>query len=218
MTTLLIIGAGGHGAEIAAYAQDMSLSVLGALDDGKPEGSWHTTQILGGLQTLPSICDEHLEVHFITAFGSNAVRERVIREIESFGLRNLKPMSLKHHSAWTGFGVDVGEGTLLGPNALVTTRAKIGRHTIINVKASISHDCVVGDFCNVNPGATLCGDVELGAGCYIGAGATIIEKRKIGAGTIVGAGAVVLEDLPPGVTAVGVPARIVKRQGIPTAQ
>jgi acetyltransferase EpsM len=75
----------------------------------------------------------------------------------------------------------------------------------------VAHDCLVGDFCNLNPAATLCGNVQLGEGCSIGAGATVIEKVKIGAGTIVGAGAVVIRDLPPGVTAVGVPARVIKQ-------
>ena len=43
----------------------------------------------------------------------------------------------------------------------------------------------------------------------------MIEKVKIGAWTTVGAGAVVTQDLPAGVTAVGVPARIIKQQGMP---
>lgn len=40
----------------------------------------------------------------------------------------------------------------------------------------------------------------------------MIQGVSIGAWTIVGAGAVVTSDLPENVTAVGVPARIIKRK------
>jgi acetyltransferase-like isoleucine patch superfamily enzyme len=45
---------------------------------------------------------------------------------------------------------------------------------------------------------------------FLGIGAKVIPGVKIGAGTTVGAGAVVIEDLPENVTAVGVPARVIK--------
>jgi acetyltransferase EpsM len=215
MTPLIIIGAGGHGAEVAAYARDLELPLLGVVDDGKPRGSWHITQILGGMNDLPALCRDHAEIHYITALGDNGTRRQLVKRLECLNLPNLRPFTVHHRAAWIGAGVQLGAGTLLAPNALVTTRSIIGDHCILNIKASVSHDSIVGDFCNINPGATLCGDVVVSEGCYIGAGATVLEKRNIGAWTIVGAGAVVTQDLPAGVTAVGVPARIIRRQGIP---
>ena len=212
---LVIIGAGGHGAEVAAYAVDGNLPLAGAIDDGKPKGPWHVTRVIGGMADLPAFCREHERVRFITAFGSNALRRKVVNALLASGIVNLEAFTLRHASSWAGSSVEIGGGTLLAPNTLVTTRVTIGSHCILNVKASVSHDCVIGDFANINPGATLCGDVHAGEGSYIGAGATVIEKKRIGAWTIVGAGAVVTQDLPDGVTAVGVPARVVKRQGIP---
>ena len=214
---LVIIGAGGHGAEVAAYAVDMQLPLAGAIDDGKPKGAWHVTRVIGGMADLPGFCQEHERVRFITAFGSNALRRKVVQALVASGVANLEAFTLRHASSWVGDSVEIGGGTLLAPGTLVTTRAAIGSHCILNVKASVSHDCVIGDFANINPGATLCGDVHVGEGSYIGAGATVIEKKRIGAWTVVGAGAVVTQDLPDGVTAVGVPARIVKRQGVPQA-
>jgi maltose O-acetyltransferase len=49
--------------------------------------------------------------------------------------------------------------------------------------------------------------VQIGSNVWIGSGAIILPGIRIGANTIVGAGAVVTSDLPPGVIAVGVPAR-----------
>jgi acetyltransferase EpsM len=217
-TPLVIIGAGGHGAEVAAYASDMNWPLAGVFDDGKPPGAWHVTMLIGRLDELPQFCVKHGKVHYITAFGSNSVRREMVQRIKAMGIPNLTPCALRHSTAWTGVGVEVGVGTLLAPNALATTRAKIGAHCILNVKASVSHDCLVDDYCNINPNATICGDVRLGQGCYIGAGAVIIEKRTIGAWSVIGAGSVVTRDLPEGVTALGVPARIVKRHGVPNSR
>jgi acetyltransferase-like isoleucine patch superfamily enzyme len=55
-------------------------------------------------------------------------------------------------------------------------------------------------------------DVFLGARCIVLKGVTI------GAGTVVGAGSVVSQSLPPGVVAVGNPARVVRRLGPRTGQ
>ena len=211
MTPLVIIGAGGHGAEIASYANDMGIHLLGAFDDGRHPGPWHVTSVIGGLAGLVEFCEKHPRANYITAFGNNELRRRVTETIAGLNCSVLEPYALLHPLSWKGVLATVGEGTLLAPYSVVATRATIGNHCIINVKASVSHDSKIGDWCNINPGATICGDVEIGEGCYIGAGATVLEKRKIGAWTVIGAGAVVTEDLPSGVTAVGVPARIIRQ-------
>jgi UDP-perosamine 4-acetyltransferase len=46
----------------------------------------------------------------------------------------------------------------------------------------------------------------------LGIGVSVIPGVTIGAGTMVGAGSVVVRDLPDGVTAMGVPARIRERR------
>lgn len=50
----------------------------------------------------------------------------------------------------------------------------------------------------------------LGDSVFIGAGAKIIGSVRIGDGAKIGANAVVLHDIPPGATAVGIPARVVR--------
>ena len=54
------------------------------------------------------------------------------------------------------------------------------------------------------------GNAILGEGVSIGTAATILNEVKIGKWSIVGAGAVVTRDLPEYVTAVGVPAKVIK--------
>ncbi|HVY52162.1 MAG TPA: serine O-acetyltransferase [Devosia sp.] len=76
---------------------------------------------------------------------------------------------------------------------------------------------VIGDNCSILQGVTLGGTgkadedrhPKLGNGVLIGAGAIILGNIRIGDCARVGAGSVVVKDVPPRVTVVGVPARIV---------
>lgn len=219
MHQIIIVGAGGHGSEVACYVKELEragqVTLLGFIDDGKPVGPMVGGEVLGTMEALHDMVQLHPYARYITAFGNNALRLRVVSKLASMGLPSLVPATVVSLAAWSGLDVNIGEGTCVAPGAVLTSRVTVGRHCIINVKASLAHDTVVGDYCNINPSATICGNVTIGEGSFIGAGATVIEKRKIGAWTIIGAGSVVTQDLPDGVTAVGVPARIIKRQGIP---
>lgn len=53
--------------------------------------------------------------------------------------------------------------------------------------------------------------ITIGDNVWLGGGVVVCPGVTIGADTVVGAGAVVTEDLPAGVVAVGVPARIVRQ-------
>lgn len=68
-----------------------------------------------------------------------------------------------------------------------------------------------GTFVTCQP--TVYDAVNIGLGCWLGVGVRVLPGVEIGAATHVGAGAVVTASLPPGVIAVGVPARIVRARG-----
>lgn len=214
---VVIIGAGGHGSELYSYIQDLNvqeqrINLVGFVDEHKAPGVWGETEILGGFDALEAFLrrDSNSVLYYITAVGDNRVRAELVSKVERLGADNLPAWTLLHPGSVIGHRVEIGEGTCLAPGSLITTNVRIGKHSIINVNASISHDCQIGDFCNINPGAVICGNVTVGEGAYIGAGATIIDKVHIGEWSIIGAGAVVIDDIPPHVTAVGVPARVIK--------
>lgn len=54
----------------------------------------------------------------------------------------------------------------------------------------------------------------IGNNVLIGAGAKVLGPFTVGDNSNIAAGAVVLEEIPPDCTAVGVPARVVRRNGI----
>jgi maltose O-acetyltransferase len=53
--------------------------------------------------------------------------------------------------------------------------------------------------------------VTIGDNVWLGGGVIVCPGVTIGADTVVGAGSVVTKDLPPGVLAVGSPARVVRK-------
>ena len=55
---------------------------------------------------------------------------------------------------------------------------------------------------------------KIGRNCVIGCGAVILGDIKIGDNVKIGANAVVLQDVPDGATVVGVPATVVKMNGV----
>jgi acetyltransferase-like isoleucine patch superfamily enzyme len=59
--------------------------------------------------------------------------------------------------------------------------------------------------------------ITVGDDVWLGAGAKVLDGVTIGNRVAVGAGAVVTRDLPPGVVAAGVPARVVRERGLGTA-
>ncbi len=102
--------------------------------------------------------------------------------------------------------------------------AKIGKRFFIDHGAAvvIGETAEIGDDCTIYQGVTLGGtgkDVgkrhpTLGNNVMIGAGAKVLGPMRIGDNTKVAAGAVVLTEIPDNSTAVGIPARVVKREGV----
>ena len=102
--------------------------------------------------------------------------------------------------------------------------AKIGKGLFIDHGSGvvIGETAEIGDNCTIYQNVTLGGtgkDVgkrhpTLGNNVMVGAGARVLGPFRIGDNSKIAANAVVLEEVPPNCTAVGVPARIVKRNGV----
>ena len=96
------------------------------------------------------------------------------------------------------------------PGVIVNANAKVGRYCVLNTACSIDHDNVLDDGVQIAPGVRSAGNVHFGAMAFIGIGASLIPGVVVGTAAVVGAGAVVTENVPPGVLAVGVPARVIR--------
>ncbi|MEG3940917.1 MULTISPECIES: serine O-acetyltransferase [unclassified Microcoleus] len=76
----------------------------------------------------------------------------------------------------------------------------------------IHPDASIGPNCLIFQQVTIVSNVKIGGHVDIGAGAKIIHSITIGDHALIGANAVVLCDVPPGATAVGIPAKIIPKK------
>jgi len=132
------------------------------------------------------------------------VWHRFSHRLWNLGLKWLARLS-SHFARWAT-GIEIHPG------------AKIGRRVFIDhgMGVVIGETAEIGDDCTLYHGVTLGGTTwkkgkrhpTLEAGVIIGAGAKVLGPITLGAGAKVGSNAVVVKDVPPGATAVGIPARI----------
>ncbi len=102
--------------------------------------------------------------------------------------------------------------------------AKIGKGLLIDhgMGVVIGETAEIGDNCTIYQGVTLGGtgkDVgkrhpTLGNNVMVGAGAKVLGPFKIGDNSKIAANAVVLTEIPENCTAVGIPAKVVKKEGV----
>ena len=102
--------------------------------------------------------------------------------------------------------------------------AKIGKRLVIDhgMGIVIGETAEIGDDCLIYHGVTLGGTGKdsgkrhptIGNNVLIGTGAKVLGPFKVGDNSRIAANSVVLSEIPPASTAVGIPARVVKRKGV----
>jgi acetyltransferase-like isoleucine patch superfamily enzyme len=132
-----------------------------------------------------------------------------------------------------GCAIEVGPGG----RVVLGDRVFVGRHSVIVAqdRVEIGSDTLIAEHCTIRdqqhqidpeqrrdevdagmngrpPDAGIDkAPVFIGSLAWIGAGVRVLKGSRIGDGTIVGANAVVRGELPAGVVAAGIPARVVRR-------
>jgi sugar O-acyltransferase (sialic acid O-acetyltransferase NeuD family) len=206
---VIIIGAGGHGREVAHVLRVLAAlghrapRLLGFADDG-PVDPVLVEPFAPHLGGVIAALSEHQDVAVLGGIGDGRIRRRLVD-----GLLAAAPVV--HPSADVGSDVLLGDGTVVCAHASLTTNIEVGRHVHVGRGAAIGHDAVLGDYVSVMPLAAVSGDVRLGSGAFVGTGAVIRQGVGVGTDAVVGMGAVVLEDVPAGATVVGNPARVLER-------
>jgi acetyltransferase EpsM len=148
------------------------------------------------------------DARVIVAVGHNLVRLRLAAELAVAGWvfgNAVHPAAVVMPSATLGAGVTLCPGAILGSGA------RVGDHALINSGVVVEHDCVVEEGASISPGTRMGGRITVGRAAFIGTGVTLNPRVTVGAEAIVGAGAVVTRDVPPGMLAYGVPARMVRQ-------
>jgi sugar O-acyltransferase (sialic acid O-acetyltransferase NeuD family) len=203
MTSLLIVGAGGH-ARVVADA---------ALTTGQWQRVCFVDDALGansvlGLQIVGTSADlSHLRAGFeaaVVGIGDVRARLELLARCRQagFGLP-----AVVHRTAAVSSYSTLGPGVVVFAQAAINPGATLDEGCIVNTGATVDHDCHLESGVHVCPGAHLAGGVHVAARSWIGIGACVKQGVRIGADVTVGAGAAVVCDIEAGLTATGVPAR-----------
>jgi sugar O-acyltransferase (sialic acid O-acetyltransferase NeuD family) len=207
---LLLLGAGGHAQVVAETALASGrFSRIAFLDD-RCTGTTQLTDQLGWpvIGPFTAALDHQLRQQFsaaLVAIGNPAVRLQWLSCLAAAGYE--LPVVI-HPTAWVSASAQLGPGSVVFAQAAIQPQAMIGSGVILNTGCSVDHDAHLSDGVHICPGAHLAGEVQVGDRSWIGIGASVIQQIRIGSDVTVGAGAAVVGDLPDGVTAVGVPARV----------
>lgn len=205
LLTVVVLGAGGHGAVVAECAREMGgFDVVGFLDDN---ADLHGSKVLGlpVLGPINALCSLPAGVEgILLAVGRNQDRLSLLQAARD---RSIDRPVLIHPRAWVSPSAQIASGTFVAAGAMIGTRAVVGGACIINTGASVDHDCVIGDGVHIAPGARCAGTVTVGATSLIGMGCSIIEGIHIATGSMIAAGSVVIRDTTTGQRLAGVPAR-----------
>ncbi|GLC36490.1 hypothetical protein PLESTB_000153900 [Pleodorina starrii] len=107
------------------------------------------------------------------------------------------------------FHVDIHPAAQLGRGIMIdhATGVVIGETAVVGDNVSMLHHVTLGGS-GTSRGVR---HPTIGHGVLLGAGVTVLGPVTVGAGSKVGAGSVVVTDIPCHAVAVGVPARIIKR-------
>ncbi|MBW3638386.1 MAG: N-acetyltransferase [Actinobacteria bacterium] len=127
----------------------------------------------------------------------------------------------------TGHHVVIREQSTIGDDVSVWSNSVVDYGCRIGNRVKIHTGCYVAQFSEIEddaflaPGVCFANDLypgcaesadamrgpSIGAGAQLGVNVTVLPYVRIGADAIIGAGSVVVHDVPPGVVAVGSPAR-----------
>lgn len=210
-----VYGASGFGKEVMPLIRqqysDLKKEQFVFIDDGQAGSVLNAYPVLSYVDFLK---DKSAEKLVTIAIANSTVREKLSIQLEQ---DNIKAISVVAANTLIFDQVEIGEGSLFCSFTHVTSNVKIGKYFHANIYSYIAHDCVIGDYVTFAPGVKCNGNINIEDHAYIGTGAIIKQGTPdkplvIGKGAIVGMGAVVTKSVPPGVTVVGNPARILEKK------
>ena len=179
---LIIVGAGGHAAELdeyIAYENKLTdvpvMQVIGFLDDNP--ANYAAYQLSAPLFGAINEHEIRLDCYYLMGIANLLYRKQFI---ESFKAQGAHFIGLIHPSAYISPSSKIGEGVVIGPMANIGPNVSIGDFTMINSRCSMGHDTSIGRFNFISPNVCFSGFTSIGDGNLFGINSATIPGIKVG--------------------------------------
>ncbi len=192
MKKLIIVGAGGHGAELDEYlalANAMAgvglYQVVGFLDDNPANYSRYklSAPLLGGIGDHQVVSD----CYYLMGIASVGYKKKFAEELEAKGADFI---TFIHPTAYVSPTATLGRGVVIGPMVNIGPNVKIGDFTLINSRASMGHDVEVGRYNFICPNVCFSGFTSVGDFNLFGINSATIPSIRVGSENKIAAGMV----------------------------
>jgi len=110
-----------------------------------------------------------------------------------------------------GDDVEIGEGSIICANSILTTNIKIGKQCHLNLSTTIGHDCRIGDFFTTAPSANISGHCNIGDRVYFGTNSAAKQGISICDDVVIGMGGIVVKNIETKGIYVGNPVKILTK-------
>jgi UDP-perosamine 4-acetyltransferase len=210
MEKIVLVGGGGHCKVIIDIIKGSSQYEIVGITDEKDIGEdILDIPVIGDDSILPELYNKGVKNAFVCigALNNIKLRDVIFNRLKGIGFNIPK---LIHKEATISHYAKIEDGTCVMAGTVINPGTMVEENCIVNTGAVIEHDCVIGRNTHVSPRSCILGGCKVGDNCHIGAGSTILQGVSIGDDVVIGAGAVVLKDIENSVTAVGIPAKIIK--------
>lgn len=196
MDNIILYGSGGMAREVVELIEDINRveprwNILGYIDDikGNCREVLHGYRILGTGEILKNLT---YTTCIVIAISDPAAKESIYEKIKNC---NIRFPVLIHPSARVAKDAQIGEGSIIGIDCIVSTDVHIGRHVFLNMRTVVGHDAEINDFCSCLVNCIIAGGVLIKDCSLLGSGCIIMEKKLIGRHCKVAMGSVVCFDV-----------------------
>jgi sugar O-acyltransferase (sialic acid O-acetyltransferase NeuD family) len=197
---LALFGHGGHAREVARQIKPYKTSIFDKIT------FYVDPQYANGVSKSILEFDPEKEI-LMVAIADCKERKRIVDKLP----KSTKYLTFIHPTAQImDEDIEIGEGSFIGANSILTTNIKLGKHSILNRGNHIGHDTKIGDYFSAMPGAIISGNVTIGDEVYVGTNASIKEKINITNNVIIGLNSGIINNIDQKGTYVGLPAKKIK--------
>ena len=192
MKKVIIVGAGGHAAEIDEYirysriqGKGPQLEVVGFLDDNPDSHAAYqfSAPFLGPI----SGHKVREDVEYLIGIANLKFRRSITEKLQQAGARFT---DFIHPDIYLSASAIIGKGVIIAPNANIGFNVVIGDFTLINARCSLGHDTKIGRFNFITPNVCFSGFTTIGDENLFGINSATIPGIKVGHRNKIAAGMV----------------------------